>query len=211
MQSKDAILTPIIEALGLDQACTQLLDKNEEINVEELGDIQAIYTLIVRVGEALDVQERAVALVEDLEERISIVIHKLKFIASDQRPKVLPMGDNELDQVIEDPYLRLLIETAGGRAYKPLLGDDNPGLLLFLAKEQSMYQLLGKLPAILAQEEWKHSDAVKQNKVFLIDGQKKLRGNLMHLAEDIELLAEIIFPQYFVFGEQGESWMKFEL
>lgn len=211
MQSKDAMLMPVIRALGLDEACAQLLDKNEEIDVDSLNDVQAIYTLITRVGAALDVQEQAERFMGALEERINIVVHKLKFIEGSQRPKVLLAYDNELQQAIEDPYLRLLVETAGGRAYKPMLGDENPGLILVLAEKKNMYQLLGGLPDVLAQDEWKHTDAVKQNKVFLVDGQKKLTGNLVQIADDIELLAEIIFPQYFVFGEQGESWMKFEL
>jgi len=211
MQSKEAVLAPIIRTLGLDEACTQLLDKNEEINPYGITQIQDIYTLISHIGEALDVGERARSLVDELEERINIVIHKLKFIEASQKSKVLLAVDNQLQQDIDDPYQRLLIEAAGGRSYKSVLGDDNPGIIIVLAKDQNMYQLLSGLPLVLAEEEWRHTDAIKNNKVFLVDGQRKLDGNLVRVADDIELLAEIIFPQYFVFGEQGESWMKFEL
>ncbi|SEM37295.1 iron complex transport system substrate-binding protein [Olivibacter domesticus] len=210
MQNKEAILTPLINALDLDEACVKLLETNEEVNLLNITNIEQIYQWIADVGKALDVEKRAEALVEELEERINIVIHKLKFIEEGQKPKVLVVEHNALDDDGKG-YLRSIIETAGGKPYKPELGDTNPGLIVFLTKEKGMYELLGELPVTLEQVEWKNTDAVKNNKIFLVDGAKHLKGNLMQIADDVELLAEILYPQYFVYGGSGESWLKFEL
>jgi iron complex transport system substrate-binding protein len=211
MQNREAVLTPLINALDLDEACVKLLETNEEIDPIEISNIAQAYQLIADVGKALDVPHKAEALVDALEERINIVIHKLKFIEDGQKPKVLLLENNSLEDADERGYRRSLIEAAGGKPYKQELGDVNPGLIIFLAKEKGMYQLLGELPVILEQAEWKNTDAVKNNKIFLVDGIKHLQGNLLQIADDVELLAEILYPQYFVYGGSGESWLKFEL
>lgn len=210
MQNKEAVLTPLINALDLDEACVKLLETNEEVNPLNITNIEQIYQVIADVGKALDVEKRAETLIEELEERINIVIHKLKFIEEGQKPKVLVVEHNALEDDGKG-YLRSIIETAGGKPYKPELGDTNPGLIVFLTKEKGMYELLGELPVTLEQAEWKNTDAVKNNKIFLVNGAKHLQGNLMQIADDVELLAEILYPQYFVYGGSGESWLKFEL
>lgn len=210
-QNKEAVLTPLIKALGLDEACTKLVAANEEINSLDITKIEQVYELITAIGTALDVPENATTLVEDIEERVNIVVHKLKFIEEGQKLKVLLVGDALSEEDDNKEYFRSLIETAGGKSYKTELGDINPGLIIFLAKRKSIYQLLGELPAILEQSEWKNTEAVKNNKVFLVDATKHLQGNIIQVADDVELLAEILYPQYFVFGGSGESWLKFEL
>lgn len=211
MQNKEAILIPLINAFGLDEACVKLLEKNEEIDPLGIISTEQVYQFITDVGQALDVTETAQTLVEDLQERINIVIHKLKFIEEGQKMKVLLVDSTFADEDDEKGYRRSLIEAAGGKSFKPELGDNNPGLIIFLTKEGGMYQLLGELPLMLKQGEWKNTDAVKNNKIFLVDGAKRLQGNLMQIADDVELLAEILYPQYFVYGGSGESWLKFEL
>ena len=202
-------LRSLLKALDLDEACEQLLEITETSKIEQLTDVQQVYELISHIGQLFDVSAKAEEIRESLAERINIIIHKLKFIAEDQRPRVaLLRNGNEL---VRDNYLYTLVKTAGGRIYEPNTADNEASadLLIFLA--EGMYQLLGELPVIVDQPIWKESDAIKKNKVFLIESNNHLQGNLLQIADDIELLAEIIYPQYFVYGENGESWMKFEL
>jgi iron complex transport system substrate-binding protein len=74
-----------------------------------------------------------------------------------------------------------------------------------------MERQLGGLATLLSLEEWRNTDAVKNNRVFLIDGDRNLQAMDLNVASDIEILAEILYPQYLTFGGNGESWVQFEL
>jgi len=208
MQNTDRFV-PLLKALGLDAACAQLLEVEEVIDVEQITAIQQVYHFIDHIGQLFDVAAKADELRENLEERINIIIHKLKFIDEQQRPIVALV--NEEGTLAHNNYLHTLVKTAGGRIYREGAIDqqENASTLIFFA--DGMYHMLGDLPQLLDQPAWKDSDAVKHNKVFLVEHTQHLSGNLLQLADDIELLAELIYPQYFVFSESGEGWMKFEL
>ncbi|GAA4791254.1 hypothetical protein GCM10023231_18950 [Olivibacter ginsenosidimutans] len=202
---QDNGLRSLLEALDLDEACEQLLEIAETNKVEQLTDIQQVFDLISDIGRLFDVSAKAETLRENMEERIHIVIHKLKFIATDQRPRVALIQNGH--NLLRNHYLDTLIKTAGGRIVNP--DEADAGLLIFLA--EGMYQLLGELPVLLDQPQWKTSAAVEKNNVFLVEHSQHLQGNLLHAADDVELLAQLLYPQYFVFSESGASWMKFEL
>lgn len=209
MQDYTSYLSTVVKALGLDEACVKLLE--EDINLtQQLHHIDQIYERISYIGTSLNVSVEAEKLIEELAERINIVVHKLKFIADNQRPAVKVVAESTLDNELE-AYINTIIRTAGGRVYNEGLDTKGPQLFIFLAQNRSMFQLLGEIPGFLADEEWENTPAIKENKVFLIDGEKHLLASLPEAADDVELLAEILYPQYFVFGGEGESWMKFEL
>lgn len=209
MQDYTSYLSTVVKALGLDEASVKLLE--EDINLtQQLHHIDQIYERISYIGTSLNVSREAEKLIEELAESINIVVHKLKFIADNQRPAVKVVAESTLDNELE-AYINTIIRTAGGRVYNEGLDTKGPELFIFLAQNRSMFQLLGEIPGFLADEEWENTPAIKENKVFLIDGDKFLRASLPEAADDVELLAEILYPQYFVFGGEGESWMKFEL
>lgn len=209
MQDHTSYLATIVKALGLDEVCVKLLEEHAIVK-QELHDVDQIYERISYIGNTLDVSNEAEKLIDKLAERINIVVHKLKFIPDDQRPAVKVVTETKLEEGLE-AYINTIIRTAGGRVYTGATDTKGPNLFVFLARDKSMFQLLGEIPGFLADEEWENTAAIKDNKVFLIDGDKHLLINLPSAAEDVELLAEILYPQYFVFGGEGESWMKFEL
>jgi len=208
MQNTDGFV-PLLKALDLDAACAQLLEVEEASDLEQITDIGQVFELINHIGRLFDVSPQAASLRETFEERINIIIHKLKFIDQQQRPFVALIHED--GSLANHNYLHTLIRTAGGRVYQANEPDvqESAGTLIFLA--DGMYHMLGGLPQLLDQPVWKDSDAVKHNQVFLVEHTQQLNGNLLQVADDIELLAELIYPQYFVFSESGEGWMKFEL
>ncbi len=204
-------LVAVIKALGLDEACVKLLENDVVSRARRLHHVDEVYEYITAIGAKLNVSEKASLLIEALAERTNIIVHKLKYIPDNQRPSVKIFVAGDADEGTEG-YINTVIKTAGGRIYTDsITGGEGPELFIFLAKNKSMFQLLGEIPALLADEEWENTPAIKQNKIFLIDGEKRLRGVLPEIADDVELVAEVLYPQYFVFGQEGESWMKFEL
>ena len=114
-----------------------------------------------------------------------------------------------------------LIEIAGG---KPLLSfKGEPSSYLFweslieiepeiivimpcgfdLERTEQESQILTQHPG------WKSLKAVKNNKVFIVDGNAYFNRPGPRLVDSAEILAEIFHPQLFDFGHRGKSWQPF--
>jgi iron complex transport system substrate-binding protein len=109
-------------------------------------------------------------------------------------------------------YLAHVLRIAGAKMYNPEASSEsefNPGVVLVISEQ--MERLFGDLAILLSLDEWKNTDAVKNNRVFLIDGENNFQGMDLNIASDVEILAEIFYPQYLTFGGNGESWVQFEL
>lgn len=148
----------------------------------------------------------------DLEERINIVLHKLKFITEDQKPSVLVMtGVNPPEYEMTD-RLHNLLRMGGARVYDPHVGGEevfNPDLILILADR--LEQLFGDLGVLLSLDEWKGTNAVKNNRIYLVNRENNLSDDDSKLADDLEMLAEIIYPQYLTYGGNGDKWVQFDV
>jgi len=53
--------------------------------------------------------------------------------------------------------------------------------------------------------------AVKNNRVFVADGNQYFNRPGPRIVDAVEILAEIINPKQFVFGYEGDGWIKFDL
>lgn len=146
-----------------------------------------------------------------IEERIGIIIHKLKFIPDTQRIKVAYIKDIAPWQFSSDNYVEQAIRLAGGiPQIDPTLPDFSPEVLVILSN-QPVGQLLGQLPDMLSGDFWPETSAVKNNQVFLVHHPEYLRTPSLHPADDVEILAEIINPGYFVFGRDEDAWINFAI
>ncbi len=143
----------------------------------------------------------------DVEERLDIIRHKLKFIAAAQRPKVALLRSLFPEVLLDDPSLQEIVGWAGGR-----FSETDEAELLVVVTTEPLHQLLGILPDQLMQPEWSDAPAVKNNRVYVVDGQRFLPATGEgSVAEDTELLAEIINPTQFIYGYNGEGWIQFDL
>lgn len=171
-----------------------------------------LFSFIQRVGNEGNKEKKAEELIFDLQERINIIKHKLKYIDESQKPSVLFLSD-VIPPVFEtNPYLTHLVEMSGGKMYDVEATDDNlfnPDVILVVSEE--MERLFGGLANLLMTEEWKNANAVKFNRIFLVDGGSNFREFNLNFASDVEILAEILYPQYLTFGGKGDSWLQFEI
>jgi iron complex transport system substrate-binding protein len=173
---------------------------------------EELFSFIRMVGKEGNKEREAEDLIFDLEERIDIVRHKLKFIEDSKKPSVLILSE-VIPPVFEtSDYLTHLITTAGGKVHDMETAEEkpfNPDVILVLSEQ--MERLFGGLANLLMLEEWQNTNAVKSNRIFLMDGGVNLQEFNLNLASDVEILAEIFYPQYLTFGGKGESWLQFEI
>lgn len=144
-------------------------------------------------------------------ERLEIIVHKLKFIPPEQRVKVTYLHDVAPVSISQNEYIDHLIRIAGGIPLNdPAVADFDPNVLIILS-ERPIGQLLSELPGALSASFWPQTDAVRNNNVFVVHHPDYLRIPGSRLAEDTEILAEIINPGYFVYGRDEDVWMRFNV
>lgn len=212
MQKPALSLHSILEALGLDSACIPLLKETTAYSqMTQAVAPEEVYQAIRSIGETLNLQSEANQLAEDLEERVNIIIHKLKFIPEEHKPKVLCLADVSPMIMVQNEYLSQLISVAGGVNYLNWDKENfNPEILL-LIHDKPISELLNELPNALSTSFWENTSAIKNNNIYLIHDTRYLRQPGALIADDTEILAEIINPQYFIFGRNEDAWMPFSL
>lgn len=199
-------ISDIVASLDLSQPVSEQLTED----YDSIASKEDLFQWIQQIGIDGEKIEAAADLVADLEERINLVQHKLKFIGEDQKPAVLVLS-GVVPAVIEtNDYLKEVLKIAGSRVYSANKEEAfNPDILLIISDR--MESLFSEVGVLLSMEEWKNTNAIKKNRVYLINGENNFGGYSSRIAEDVEILAEIIYPQYLTFDGNGESWVQFEV
>ena len=141
---------------------------------------------------------------ETLEEEINILIHKLKFIPMESRPNVLIQHLNS--SVIDQDYLEEIMQVAGGKLLASNQDLNEADFLIFIHDAPDFFS---KLPQLL-ETQYAEIKAVKDNQIYIIN--KANFGTVKSdYLQDIEILAEIVQSKYFIYGHEGNSWVKFSL
>ncbi|MVZ64293.1 hypothetical protein GQF61_00370 [Sphingobacterium sp. DK4209] len=138
---------------------------------------------------------------EELDEEIHIIIHKLKFIPQESRPIVQVIRNEGIQQ----DYLNELLKVAGAQNSGSTVPLQDVEILIFIDES---YSYLSTLPVELSSV-YADSKAVKNNHIYVIQKPDFAKDKSAYI-QDIEVLAEIIQSKYFVFGHEGEEWIKFD-
>lgn len=138
--------------------------------------------------------ENDIALREELQERLAIVEHKIKFI--DKVPVCFLNADGEANLLIS--------ATAELSGASVTVEPMEAVYVIFYEEGRMLDDLMRKVPVLLA-EDW---PAVKFSRVCLLadDYQLSKTEDTVALVEDI---AEMIHPGHFIFGHEGDKWIRF--
>lgn len=181
-----------------------------------LGDV---WNDIRRVGDALGVLPRAEELIASLTERLAAIREKAR--ATQSRPTVaaiewlgpLMAGGNWMPE---------LIEIAGGRSLFAQPGEHSPWLdwaslieadpdvILLLPCGFKIAQTVRDLNLLTENPAWANLRAVKQGRVFAIDGHHFFNRPGPRLVESAEIVAEILHSERFSFGHRGTGWIAID-
>jgi hypothetical protein len=132
---------------------------------------------------------------EELHERVELVAHKIKFM--DKVP-VVCLDTFNLPNIM----LAAEINAAGGILETDILGAV---YLIFYQSGKTLNDLMREVPALL-DPSW---PAVKNGRIILLnDDVNKTRTpkNAVMLVEDF---AEMLHPGSFIFGYEGDKWIRF--
>ena len=168
------------------------------------------------LAEALLTQE-ASSTGEELQERLDIIRHKLKFV--ENKPAIACIEKLE-PLTLAGHWVPEAIEVAGGIAVMAGPGEDSrevnwgqvsagdPDIIVIAISGLSIEDTLREIAAFLQQPGFAQLKAVKNNRLYIADGNR-LYASGPGIVDAIEMHAEIIHPKQFIFGFEGDGWMRF--
>ncbi|MNY09048.1 hypothetical protein D3C86_1419390 [compost metagenome] len=151
---------------------------------------------------------------EDLETRIDIIEHKLKYVTDKPTIAIVESLDPLKLATVDEELLGL----AGGTAIKAedaSLWNDlktiDPEILIFAIKGNSIPQTLSAVFEKVPMELLGELFAMKSNRVFIAESENFYNVSGEKLVDHLELVAEIINPKQFYFGFEGNGWVKLSI
>lgn len=208
-------------AVSLDEvervAC-EWLDTPAEIIALEPNSLDDVFNDIQRVANTLNVTERGQELVQSLKERLNVISAKANTLVN--KPTVATI--EWIDPIMSGGnWMPTLVEMAGGDnlfgtagEHSPWVTWDNikeadPDAIVVLPCGFNIERSLQEMPALTNRDGWGDLKAVKENRVFVTDGNQYFNRPGPRLVESTEILAEILHPNDFNFGHEGTGWVRF--
>ena len=204
----------------VEQALEGLLDKECRIISLQPNTLSDVNKEISEVAAILNASSQADDLLERAEERIEIIRHKLKFRS--ENPKVACI-EWLAPLMIAGNWTPELIQIAGGDPILAVNGkhsvfidfqnirNADPDIIVVMPCGFSIPRTLQEINLLLDLPGWKDLKAVKNNRIYIADGNQYFNRSGPRLTESIEILAEIINPKQFIFGYEGEGWIRFNV
>lgn len=204
----------------VENALQNYLENEVRIISLEPNNLKAILSDIKMIAAGLNVPGEGERLVEDLQERIDLIRHKLKFI--DYKPTVACIEWLE-PMMLSGNWVPELVAIAGGTniltepgQHSPyVLWEDirlqNPDIIVVMPCGFSIGRTLTEMDVLVKSPGFSDLKAVKNNRVYVADGNQYFNRPGPRIVDSIEILAEIINPKQFIFGYEGGGWMRFGL
>jgi iron complex transport system substrate-binding protein len=204
----------------VEDALEDYLDKQAHIVSLQPNSLEDIFNNIREVATALNVTTKGNRLIEDLQERVDIVRHKLKFI--ENKPTVACIEWLE-PMMVSGNWVPQLASIAGGVSVLAEAGKhspfiqwvdiqlQDPEVIIVMPCGFSIERTLREMDILLQLPEFTELRAVKNNRLYIADGNQYFNRPGPRIVDSIEILAEIIHPKQFIFGYEGNGWIRFAL
>jgi iron complex transport system substrate-binding protein len=204
----------------VEEALENYLDKEARIISLQPNSLEDIFNNITTIATALNVTDAGNALLEGLHERVDIIRHKLKF--NESKPTVACIEWLE-PLMLSGNWVPDLVSAAGGVSILTQTGKhspyvnwedirlQDPDVLIVMPCGFSIWRTLKEIDILLQLPGFNELKAVKNNRVYIADGNQYFNRPGPRIVDSIEILAEIIHPKQFIFGYEGEGWIKFSV
>jgi iron complex transport system substrate-binding protein len=202
------------------QALSAELQKPAQIISLQPDSLDAIFDNIREVAGALNSVDAGHELLEELQERLDIIQHKLRFI--EKKPtgaciewlNPLMTSGNWVPELVNIAGGTPVLSEAG--KHSPYidwedLREQDPEVIVVMACGFSVERTLKEVNTLLQLPGFADLQAIKNKRFYIADGNQYFNRPGPRIVDSIEILAEIINPKQFIFGYEGEGWIKFEV
>ncbi len=217
--TQDQCAVCAVSEKDVENALSDLLVNDTQLISLSPNTLDDILREIKETASALGVEQKGDQVVEDLQERIDLVKHKLKFFPDKPTVAVIEWLS---PLMIAGNWIPELVEIAGGKPvlaengkHSPFIDwqqiyDENPDIIVVANCGFTINRSLQEIDLLLNQPGWRDLAAIKNNRVYIVDGNAYFNRSGPRIVDTIEILAEIITPKYLSFGYEGAGWIKFE-
>ncbi len=204
-----------VNVAEVEQALAQLTKSNPQVISLQPHLLPEVWKDIQRVAQTLGVESQPV--VSKLKARIDALANQVKILPVDSLPTVVALEWTE-PLMGAGNWIPELIELAGGKPLLGVKGEHSP-YLSWESLTQASPDVIVIMPCgfdlerteqeslvLMENPDWCKLKAVKNSKVFLVDGNAYFNRPGPRLVDSAEILGEILHPELFDFGYQGTSW-----
>ena len=180
--------------------------------------LKDVWDDIARVAKIFDIDSTKV--LENLQNRVKAIEDKTQQLLSTNIPTI---GCIEWTEPLMSAsnWIPELVSYAGG---KPLFSStgkpseilkwedfvsSNPDIIIFMPCGFDINRTRIEASVLTQKPQWKELQAVKNAQVYITDGNSYFNRPGPRLVDSLEILAEIIHPEIFQYGYQGQGWEKF--
>ncbi len=214
------VVCAVSEKDVMDATC-QLIDSRPEIVSLNTNTLDDLWKDIQRVADALGDPDSGEQLIHKLHGRIRAIEEQVGATHASplQKPRVAFI--EWVDPLMScGNWMPTLVEKAGGinlfgeaGKHSPWmtweeLKKSNPDIIVVAPCGFDIARTLKEMPALTNRPDWKELKAVKENQVYIADGNQFFNRPGPRLVESLEILAEIFHPKTFHFKHEGSGWIR---
>ena len=206
-----------VSLADVERAVREVADCDARIVSLQPNSMTDIWADICRLASELDATGSGERLVADLQIRVERI---------ESRARRLPLDDKPRVAVVEwvDPLMAAgnwtpeLVRIAGGEnlfgeagrhspwmQYDDLVESD-PDVIFVAPCGYDLERAAADLALLEAQPKWNDLAAVREERVYVADGNQFFNRPGPRLVESLEILAEVLHPKVFHFGHEGSGW-----
>jgi iron complex transport system substrate-binding protein len=201
----------------VEQAVCQFTGSQPVIVSLEPNALADVWSDISRVAAALNVSARGAELVAGLRRRMGEISAKAR--TAPARPTVACV--EWIDPLMAaGNWMPELVEMAGGvnlfgeagkhspwMSWEEIVAAD-PDVIFISPCGFDIARTMEETHLLVGKPEWAGLKAVRDNRVFVADGNQYFNRPGPRLVESLEILAETLHPELFHFGHQEEGWIR---
>ncbi len=200
----------------VEKAIAQLTNSHPQVISLQPDLLNEVWDDIKRVAQTLAVEAQPA--LDKLQSRMNIISEKVQDI--DRKPTVVAIEWTE-PLMVGANWIPELIEIAGGKSLLsvkgqhspyvswPSLVDVDPDFIVIMPCGFDLERTEKESQVLTQHPNWNSLKAVKNDKVFLVDGNAYFNRPGPRLVDSAEILAEILHPQLFAYGYRGKSCQPF--
>jgi len=202
----------------VEQAVCELTGSRPMIVSLEPNALDDVWADISRVGAALDANDRAEQLIDELKSRMDDIVQRTHWLETN--PSVayiewidpLMAGGNWMPELIAMAGGLNLFGEAGKHSpwmtWEELVAAD-PDIIFVAPCGFDISRTLDEMNILRTKSEWTKLKSVETGRVFVADGNQYFNRPGPRLVESLEILAEVIHPNVFHFGHENTGWVRY--
>jgi iron complex transport system substrate-binding protein len=201
----------------VERAIAKLTKSHPQVISLQPAMLKEVWQDLERVAKILGVSAKGTlaklqSRIKAISDRTEVLVTERPTVVSLEWTEPLMVGANWIPELIKiaggEPLLSVKGENSSYLYWESLI-DVDPEIIVImpcgfdLERTAQESKILTKHPA------WKTLRAVKNDQVFLTDGNAYFNRPGPRLVDSAEILAEIFHPELFDFGYKGTSWKPF--